>query len=80
MTTSPVMLVRSPTLPCTGGALSPFQPFSRMNPRISSSSSFAQTTKTSAIGLLVIHALVPSRTNPPSTRRARLIMPPGSDP
>ena len=42
-----------------GGAVSPFQLFSRMNPRISSPSSFAQTMKTSAIGLLVIQALVP---------------------
>ncbi len=36
--------------------------------------------KTSAIGLLVIQALVPVITKPPSTLRARLIMPPGSDP
>ena len=42
-----------------GGADSPFQPFSRMNPRISSASSLAQTMKTSAIGLLVIQVLLP---------------------
>ena len=59
MTISPVKLVRRPILPWIGGADSPFQPFSRMNPRISSASSLAQTMKTSAIGLLVIQVLLP---------------------
>ena len=59
ITTSPVRLVRRPTLPCVGGALSPCQPFSRMKPRILPASSLAHTMKTSAIGLLEIHALVP---------------------
>ncbi len=34
-------------------------PFSRMKPRIVSPSSLAHTTKTSAIGELVIHILAP---------------------
>ena len=53
------MLVRRPTLPWMGGAVRPFMPFSNTNPRISSASSLAQMMKTSAIGLLLIHDLVP---------------------
>jgi hypothetical protein len=37
----------------------PFQPFSRMKPRICPPSSLAQTTNTSATGLLLIHILLP---------------------
>ena len=51
--------VRRPTLPCSTGVESPFHPFSRMKPRMMSSSVFAQTTNTSAIGLLVIQVLAP---------------------
>jgi hypothetical protein len=42
--------------PCRGapGADRPFQPFSRMKPRITPSSVLAQTTNTSRSGLLVI--------------------------
>ncbi len=80
ITISPVMLVRSPTLPWIAGAVRPFQPFSSTNPRITSASSFAHTTKTSAIGLFVIHDLVPVRLKPPSTLRARVVMLPGSEP
>ena len=36
--------------------------------------------KTSAIGLLLIHDLVPVSEKPPATFFARLVMPPGSDP
>ena len=56
---SPVMDARSASLPSIFGALSPGMPFSRMKPRILSSSVLAQTTKTSAMGLLVIHILAP---------------------
>ncbi len=44
------------------------------------SSSLAQTTITSAMGLLVIQFLLPERRKPPSTFLARLRMPPGSEP
>jgi hypothetical protein len=44
------------------GAVRPFIPFSRMNPRMVSVSSFAQTTNTSATGELVIQVLAPDRT------------------
>ena len=59
MTISPVIDARRPTLPWMAGAVRPFQPFSRMKPRIMLSSVFAQTTKTSAMGVLVIHILLP---------------------
>ena len=59
ITISPVMDARSPTLPWIAGALRPFQPFSSTKPRIWPPSSLAQTTNTSAIGLLVIHILLP---------------------
>ncbi|MNR11179.1 hypothetical protein D3C85_1274670 [compost metagenome] len=59
MTISPVIEARRPTLPWIAGALRPCQPFSRTKPRISPASSLAQTTNTSAIGLLVIHILLP---------------------
>ena len=53
------MLARRPTLLWMVGALRPFQPFSRMKPRIWPLSSLAQTMKTSAIGELLIHILLP---------------------
>ena len=61
MTISPVTEVRSDSLPPILGAERPFIPFSRMKPRISSSSAadFAQTTNTSAIGALEIQVFVP---------------------
>ncbi|KGD38142.1 hypothetical protein DO70_6467 [Burkholderia pseudomallei] len=74
---------RSPTLPWITGADSPLQPFSRMKPRISSrpsSSSFAQTTNTSAIGEFVIHIFEPDSEYPPGTFLARVTMLPGSEP
>jgi hypothetical protein len=58
-TISPVMEARRLTLPWMAGALRPFQPFSSTKPRIAPASSLAQTTNTSAIGLLVIHILLP---------------------
>ncbi|MNT28791.1 hypothetical protein D3C72_1645020 [compost metagenome] len=62
-TISPVIEVRRPTLPWMAGADRPFQPFSRIKPRMSSlpssPCSLAQTTNTSAIGELVIHILAP---------------------
>ena len=59
MTISPVIEVRSPTLPWMAGADSPGMPFSSTKPRIMPASFLAQTTKTSAIGELVIHILLP---------------------
>ena len=44
------------------------------------SSVFAQTTKTSAMGELVIHILLPVSRQPPSTVRARVCIDPGSEP
>ena len=46
MTISPVIEARKASLPSILGALSPSIPLSRMNPRITPSSSFAQTIKT----------------------------------
>ena len=43
-------------------------------------SSLAHTTNTSAIGELLIHIFEPFSTKPPSTRLARVIMLPGSEP
>ena len=63
MTISPVIEARSDSLPSIFGAERPFMPFSSTKPRIAPScaSDFAQTTKTSAIGALVIQVLVPVR-------------------
>src|SRR3546814_12884323 len=65
MTISPVMDERRPTLPWMAGADRPFMPLSRMKPRILPSSSppttLAHTTNTSAMGELVIHILLPLR-------------------
>ena len=55
-------------------------PFSRMKPLITPSSSLAHTTKTSAMGELVIQVLVPLRRQPSRVRVARVAMPPGSEP
>ena len=44
------------------------------------SSSFAQTTITSAIGAFEIHILAPLNRYPPGTARARVVMEPGSEP
>ncbi|MNG18169.1 hypothetical protein D3C84_1022050 [compost metagenome] len=62
ITISPVMEARSENLPSIFGADRPFMPFSSTKPRISPSSSLAHTTNTSAIGLLVIHILLPLST------------------
>ncbi len=80
MTIWPVIDTRRLNLPSIFGAESPFIPRSRTKPRTLPSSSFAQTTKTSAIGEFVIHVLAPSSTQPPGTRRARVLIAPGSDP
>lgn len=48
-----------PNLAVNGGAVRPFMPLSRIKPRISSASSLAQTTKTSAMGLLEIQVFEP---------------------
>src|SRR6266446_4863982 len=80
ITTSPVIEVRRPTLPWILGADRPFTDFSRMKPRISPASSLAQTTKTSAIGELEIHVLVPVRVYPPFAFFARVCIEPGSEP
>ena len=54
-TISPVIEARKPTLPWIAGAPKPSHPFSSTKPLMSPASSLAHTTKTSAIGLLVIH-------------------------
>ena len=59
MTISPVIEARSPTLPSIFGVDRPLAPLSSTKPRIAPSSSFAQTTNTSAIGELVIHIFEP---------------------
>ena len=76
----PVADARSENLPSIFGALSPFIPRSRMNPRMSPASSFAHTTSTSASGELVIQVFDPFSTYPPSTRFARERIDAGSDP
>ena len=55
------MEARNDSLPPIFGADRPFMPFSRMKPRIwlSCAADFAHTTKTSAIGALEIHILLP---------------------
>jgi hypothetical protein len=58
------MLARRPTLPWMAGAERPFMPFSSTKPRIGptvplSLTSLAHTTKTSAMGELLIHILLP---------------------
>ena len=61
MAISPVIEARRLSLPSIFGVDSPFAPRSMMKPRISSpwAADFAQTTKTSAIGALVIQSFVP---------------------
>ncbi len=59
MTISPVIDVRSESLPSIFGALSPSMPLSSMNPQTRPSSFFAQTMNTSAIGEFEIHIFVP---------------------
>ena len=77
----PVGLARSENLPSIFGAERPSQPFSRMNPRMSPSSSFAHTTNTSASGALVIQFFAPESFHDPSgCFRARVSMLPGSEP
>jgi hypothetical protein len=55
-------------------------PLSSTKPRMAPASSLAQTMKTSAIGELVIHILLPESRKPPGAARARVSMLPGSDP
>lgn len=62
------------------GVVSPFIPRSKMKPLIYPSSSFAQTTNTSAIGELVIHVFVPLITQYPSLCFACVFIPAGSEP
>ena len=57
---APVAEARSDIFPSILGKLSPCMPFSTMKPRITPSS-LAQTTPTSAMGLLVIQILFPVR-------------------
>ena len=61
MTISPVTEARKESLPSIFGADRPLVPLSSTKPRIlpPCASDFAQTTKTSAMGLLVIHILDP---------------------
>lgn len=59
---SPVIEALNDSLPFILLAVSPFIPFYKTKPRMSPFSSLAQTTKTSAIGELVIHILEPFKT------------------
>lgn len=77
---SPVMEAFKESLPLILFACKPFIPFSRMNPRISPWSSLAQTTKTSAIGELVIHIFEPFKTYSLPSSLALEAIDPGSDP
>ena len=61
MTISPVTEARKENLPSIFGADRPCMPLSKMKPRITPSSSLAQTMNTSAIGEFVIHILAPVR-------------------
>ena len=64
ITISPVIEVRSDSLPPIFGAERPLVPLSRTKPLIlpPCASDLAQTTKTSAMGALEIHVLAPFRT------------------
>ena len=79
---SPVTEARSESLPSIFGAVRPFMPFSSTKPRIfpPCASDFAQTTKTSAIGALVIHIFAPLRRYPVAVFSARVFIPAGSEP
>src|SRR5207253_11200211 len=66
--------------PSICGVLSPFMPRSRIKPRMTPSSVLPQTTRTSAIGELVIHILAPLSRQPPDALVARVVMPEGSEP
>lgn len=55
----PVIEALRDSFPSIFGAVSPCIPFSKMKPLMSPASSLAQTTKTSAIGELVIQLFVP---------------------
>ena len=78
----PVIDARSDSLPSIFGVSRPLAPFSSTNPRMAPpwASDFAHTTNTSAIGELEIQVFAPDSRYPPSTLRARVVMPPGSDP
>jgi hypothetical protein len=76
----PVTEARSENLPSIFGVEKPFISRSITKPRMTSSSVFAQTTATSAIGELVIHILAPLSRNPPGTFAACVTMLPGSEP
>mmetsp|Transcript_44138 Transcript_44138/g.75098 ORF Transcript_44138/g.75098 Transcript_44138/m.75098 type:complete len:294 (+) Transcript_44138:184-1065(+) len=77
----PVTEARRLNLPSILGAESPGMSFSRMNPRITPSSSFAQMMNTSAMGLLVIQFFEPLNLHDPSAwRRALVSIDPGSEP
>src|SRR6266480_252129 len=73
---------RSDHLPCMSSALNPGRFVSTKNPRtlLSSFSTLAQTTATSAIDPEVIHIFSPLSTYSLPTFRARVFIPPGFDP
>jgi hypothetical protein len=62
ITIYPVIEAFKLILPLISGAFKPLNPFSKIKPLISFLSSLAHTTKTSAIGELVIQVLVPFKT------------------
>ena len=70
---------RSEILWCTSCALKPGVPFSTRKPRTPSSVR-AHTTATSEIEPLVIHILLPLRTQSSPSRTARVRIEPGSEP
>src|ERR1051326_3258752 len=73
---------RNDHLPCTSSALNPLRSVSTINPRTLSfsSSTFAQTTATSAIEPDVIHIFSPFSTYSLPCFSARVRMPPGFEP
>ena len=76
---SEVTEARSDSLSLISGAWNPGVFVSTMNPLISSST-LAHTIATSAMVPFVIQRFVPLRTQPLPSRRARVSMPPGSEP
>ena len=78
-TISPVIEVRSESLPSIFGVDRPFVSRSIRKPRMTPSS-LAHSTARSATGALVIHIFVPVSRYPPGAFCARVAMEPGSEP
>ena len=78
----PVTLARKENLPSIFGVARPSIPRSSTKPLIlpPCAADFAQTTRRSAMGALVIQVLAPVSAKPPSTLSARVVIAPGSEP